>query len=312
MAERHEDAIALLAKIELAEQTDAAPTGALNAMLAKNVAIEPLLGTDIRRGVLRKYRGHQGLILTGHYAKLTFDIEMAGAGAAGDAPAYGVMMRAAGLAETITPDTDVVYSKISTGYESATLHYFLDGVRHVLLGSRGKLTIPEMQGLQLPHFRYEMWGIAGTITDQPMPVEDLDAFVTPLPLGEGTTTLALHGVSLPAERLAIDFGNQVETRFLLNRKGIKIVDHEVTGSVTLQADTLAVKDWFGIARANPPVTGALAFQHGTVAGNIVKVDAAKVQIGRPGYGATQKIVNSQLPLIIQPTNGNDDITITVK
>lgn len=315
MGERHEDAIALLAKIGSGNYpTDPTPTGEANAILAKNCTIEPLLGTDIPRGLLRSFRGHQGIILAGHYAKITFDVEVAGSGTAGTAPAWGVLHRMCGLAETVveveeTP-TEVTYTKISTGYEWGSLYYFLDGVRHILLGARGKLTMPELSALTLPHWRYEMWGLLGTITDQAMPTADLDDFVDPVPLGDGNTTLSLHGVSLPAERFAIDFGNQVEPRFLLNDSSIRIIDHQVTGQAVLQADSIATKDWFGIAKAH--TTGALGFAHGTVAGNIVEIDAATVQIGRPTYGASQKIVNQTLPLIMQAVDGGDDITVTVK
>lgn len=49
-----------------------------------------------------------------------------------------------------------------------------------------------------------------------------------------------------------------------------------------------------------------------MAGSIFKFDAPAVQIGRPTYGETQKIVNNTLPLMFTPVAGNDEFTITVK
>lgn len=312
MGRRHVEKLAILAKIESAYAVDNTPTGAANAILVKNVTIDPLLGTDISRDLLLPYLGHQGIILTGDHVKLTFDVEMAGAGAAGTAPGYGPLLRMAGLAETITGATKVEYTPISpSAFDSGVLYYFLDGVRHILLGARAKLTLPDLRSLGLGHFRFEVWGLLGTITDQSMPTQTLTAFLKPQPIGGALTTLALHGVTLPVEGLSIDFGNQVEPRFLINYDAIEIVDRKATGSAVVQADSMATKDWFAIAMAT--TTGALAFQHGTEAGKIIMIDAPAVQIGRPTQGATQKLLNYTLPLIFQPTSaGNDELKITVK
>lgn len=310
MAKRYVEVLALLAKMESSYKTDPTPTGGSNAMLAKRCTIEPLLGTDINRDLLLPYMGHQGIVLAGHYSRVAFDIEMAGAGAAGDVPAYGPLLRMCGLAETITVDTDVQYKPISRDFESGAIYYFLDGVRHIILGARGRLTIPSLKALDLGHFHFELTGLHGTVTDQSMPSVDLDAFVTPDPIGEALTTLSLHGATLPVESLSVDWGQQIEPRFLINYQGIEHVDREATGSIVIEAASMATKNWFTIAKAG--TTGALALQHGTTAGHIVKLDAAVTQIGRPTQGESQKIANYTLPLIFKPTDGNDELVLTVK
>ena len=73
---------------------------------------------------------------------------------------------------------------------------------------------------------------------------------------------------------------------------------------------LETVDWFTIARA--ATRAALRLVHGTAAGHIVQVDAPAVQIGRPTQGQSNNIVNYTLPLMLTPSAGNDDLSITVR
>jgi hypothetical protein len=84
----------------------------------------------------------------------------------------------------------------------------------------------------------------------------------------------------------------------------------MTGSAILEMVSLATKNWLSTARSHQ--TGTLAVVHGVTAGNIVALDAPKVQIGRLTYGETQRILNNTLPLMFLPDEGNDEFTITVK
>ncbi len=300
---------AILAKIETTPGTDATPTGADNAMQMTNVSLEPLLGNDLNRELVLPYMGHQGIILDGNYARLTGEVEIAGAGAAGTAPAYGPLLRACGLAEVITEDTDVVYSPVSSGQETATVYFNNDGVNQALVYARGTVTMDVKPGA-IPRFRYVLTGLLGTIADAALPTIDLTAFIKPVPVNKANTTLSLHGASRIAEGITFDLGNQVETRFLIGAETVEIVDRQMMGSAILEMVSLATKNWLATAQAH--TTGALAMVHGTTAGNIVGFDAPKVQIGRPTIGETQRILNNTLPLMFLPETGNDEFTITVK
>lgn len=300
---------AILAKIETTPGTDATPTGSANAMQMTNVSLEPLLGNDLNRELVLPYLGHQGVILDGNYARLTGEVEIAGAGDAGTAPAYGPLLRACGLAEVITADTDVVYSPVSSGFESVTIHFNNDGANQALVYAKGTVSW-EMKPGTIPRFRFVMTGLLGTIADVALPAVDLTAFVKPVPVNKANTTLSLHGASRIAEGMSFDLGNQVEPRFLIGAETVEIVDRQMTGSAILEMVSLATKNW--LAAAQTHATGVMAMVHGTTAGNIVGFDAGKVQIGRPTYGETQRILNNTLPLMYLPDEGNDEFTITVK
>ncbi|WP_027143145.1 phage tail tube protein [Mesorhizobium sp. WSM3626] len=301
--------LAVLAKIETVEGTDAVPTGAANAIQMNNVTITPLAGDQVSRDLLLPYLGQQGVILTGTYATLSGQVEIAGAGAAGDVPGYGVLLRMCGLAETITPDTDVQYDPISGAFEAGTLYFNHDGVRHILLGAKGNVSA-NLTPKQIPHFTFTLTGLLGTISDTALPSVDYTAFQVPVPVNKANTTLSLLGAAAVAESVAIDLGNQIEPRFLIGAESIQLVDRNPSGTCVVEARLLATTNWFAAAQAR--TRGALAAQHGTIAGNIVKFDAPAVEIGRPTEGQTQKIINYSLPLMLCTDAGDDELKITVK
>lgn len=301
--------LAVLAKIETVYGTDAAPTGSTNAILMTEASLTPMAGSEESRDLLLPYLGNQGVVLTGDHVILEGSVEIAGSGTAGTAPAYGPLLRACGLSETIDAGISVTYEPVSAGFEAVSIYYNLDGVRHVLLGARGSVTF-EMTPQRIPRYRFRFLGLSGTITDQALPTVDHSAFQTPIVVNKANTTVSLHGVSAPIERLSFDLGNQVEPRLLIGYEGIELTDRRAAGSVTVQAGTLAEKDWFAIAKAR--TRGAIAVVHGTAAGNIVETNGPKVEVGRPTQGSSQGIANYTLPLMFVPDVGNDELSIVVK
>lgn len=306
---RFERNIALLAKTEVTYGTDAAPTGAANAILAVNPKIEPFVGEDVSRELTRPFMGNQGVLLVANHVRMTFEVEIAGSGTAGTPPKVGPILRACAMAEVITAATEVKYNPISKLQESASLYFFLDGVKHALIGSRGTWTLAK-QPSTIPRFVFTMTGLLGPIADAAMPVADTAGFIDPLPVNAANTTIALHGYTGPCEGLTLDIGNQIEPRMLINSESIQHVDRNVTGNIVLEAPALATKNWFAIAQAH--TKGTLLATHGLTAGNIFTVGGPAIQIGRPTYGASQKIVNNSLPIMALPSAGNDEIVLTFK
>ena len=126
----------ILSKIETTYGTDSEPVAA-NAVKASNIDIRPLEGNEESRDFQTAALGAQPTIPVGVYQMVSFDVELGGGGAAGTAPGYGPLLRACGMAETITEDTSAVYEPVSDTGDSATLYINLDGNLHVLTGARG-------------------------------------------------------------------------------------------------------------------------------------------------------------------------------
>ena len=301
--------LAVLAKIETTYGTDATPTGAADAIQLLDVTFTPLEGTEESRDIIKPYLGHPGVILTGIHQMIEFGVEIAGAGDAGDVPGYGALLRACGLAETVTASTDVSYAPVSEAFEAVTLYYFLDGVRHIMLGVRGNVTM-DFTSKKIPRFRFKMTGLLGTVSDQALPAATYAGFAKPVPVSKANTTFSLHGYAGATESVSFDLGNQVEPRLVINHESIQITDRRASGSAVMEAALLATKNWQTIALGH--TEGALALAHGTQAGNIVEIDAAKVQIGRYSESTSQGVLNHTLPLMLKPDTGDDDLVITVR
>jgi len=91
---------AILAKIESTYGQDPTPTATLDALLMSNLNVSPMEMTLAQRNNVKSYMGNNPNVLAAIYAKVSFDIEMAGSGTAGTAPAYDELLRACGMSAT--------------------------------------------------------------------------------------------------------------------------------------------------------------------------------------------------------------------
>lgn len=302
--------MAILAKVETVYATDPTPTGAANAIDAIDVEIEPLAGENVERGIIRPWLGAKPSILVGERMNLSFGVELAGAGAAGDVPAYGPLLRAAGLAETIDAGVNVEYDPVSTGEESATLYFHLDGLRHKATGGRCEAGL-RINAEAIPQFRFSFTGLHVAPDDAALPAVDFTAFQKPVPVSDDNTpTFTLHGHSAVMRSLELNLGNDIQHRNLVNSRSVLLVDRTSNGRVSIEAPLLATKDYFAIAKAS--TLGAMQLVHGVGAGKVVQIDAPKVQVRSPRYENDQGIAMLGIELVVTPDAGDDEIKITVK
>ncbi|MEI9885909.1 MAG: phage tail tube protein [Rhizomicrobium sp.] len=301
----------ILGMLESAYATDPVPD-ATNAMLVSNLNLAPMVASDQPRNRAFANFGSSASKLAQLNRTLSFSVEMAGSGAAGTAPLYGPLLRACGLAETITASTKTAYAPISAAWESAVLKHNRDALMHGLLGSRGSLSW-KMQRGQLPTLDFSMTGLFGPVTDVAMAdvISTLANFVDSVEVNKvNTATCTLHGYAVVLESLSIDLGNKVGFRDRPNAASVDITDRAVVGNISFEATTVAAKDWVSIAKAN--TLGALQVIHGTTAGNIVQLDAPKVQIGVPAYNDVDGVLHLSAPLMLRRNLGDDEVTYTVK
>lgn len=93
----------LLVKIETTPGVDSVPTGAANAVLLRGQpTLTPLEAALDQRNIILPYFGNMGSMLGAAFGKLDFQFELAGTGTAGTAPAYGPILRACAVGETLT------------------------------------------------------------------------------------------------------------------------------------------------------------------------------------------------------------------
>lgn len=99
----------ILWKVESVYGTDPVPTGAANAILCTQPDVVPIEGQTVPRDLLRSFFGNSEQLPSAVFSRVTFQVEMAGSGAAGTAPAWGPLVRSCGFAQTLlaAPHTGV-------------------------------------------------------------------------------------------------------------------------------------------------------------------------------------------------------------
>lgn len=301
----------ILAKLQPGAGVDAAPTAALNAILCRNITPAPLTAEWADRNLIKPYFGSSGKVLTGAYSRISFEVELAGAGAAGDAPKWGTLLRGCAFAEEITEDVEVIYTTITNGQEFLTLWYYLDGIRHQMTDAKGNVTFT-LNAKNIPVMQFEFIGLQVPPADVVQPTDaDFSGFIDPIAVNkQNTAAWSLHGYTGPMESLSINMNNQLVYRNVVGEEGIHITNRLATGSISMSAVALATKNWFSTIKA--ATKGALSITHGTVAGNIVKLDAPKVQLTEPSQGDSDGIALLNANLEVEPNAGNDELVITVK
>ncbi len=306
---RFERKLAILHKLEATYGTDSTPAAA-DALIGTNATFTPLDGEEVSRDLLLPYLGNQGVLLAGIYARLEFDIEVAGSGTAGNVPKFGSLLRICGLSETIAAATSVTYAIVENAVESGSIYFISDKVQHVMLGCQGNVSV-SFTPKGIPKFRFTVMGLLGTITDiGAMPAVSQAGWTDPLIVSKAVTAMTLHGWSAKSESLSVDLGNTVTPRFLIGEENILITGRSASGTAVVVAEPLTTIDWFALAQAR--TRGALLLVHGTGAGNIVEIAAPKVEIGRPTQGQTDGIVNYSLPLLLCPDTGRDELEIIIR
>lgn len=304
--------VAVLFKQEVTYGTDPTPTGAANAVLAAEVTMRPMEMQTVDRALIRPFLGNSEQLPTQIYNGLEMSVELAGSGAAGTAPAFGPLLRACGFAETVSAGVDVQYTPVSTGFESATFYFNLDGVLHKGVGARGTVSF-SLKNNDRPMARFNFTGLFVPIADAALPAVDLAAWKKPLPCNRtNTPTFTLHSYAGLLEDLQIDMANDVQYRGLIGgQEFVRIVDRKPKGSVLMEAVKVADKDWWTAIRQAD--TGALQVVHGLTPGNIVQVDAPGVQIYNPRYQDSQGIAMLSADMSVNPgATGNDEIVLTFK
>jgi hypothetical protein len=92
---------AILSKIESQYASDASPDGS-DAVLIRNLSVTPIEADVVSRDLIRPYLGNSDQLLAQTRVSLSFEVEMAGSGAAGTAPRFDSLLRACGMAVTTT------------------------------------------------------------------------------------------------------------------------------------------------------------------------------------------------------------------
>lgn len=306
---------AILAKVETTPGTDAAPTGADNALLISNATFE-VSYNNVDRALLRGYLGGSEQLAGTRFVTASFEVEISGSGTAGTAPAWGPLLLGCAMAET-TDVAYVEYTPVSTAFKTLTLYYYKDGALRKMLGAMGTVELAMGEG-ERPLFRFNFTGLDGGIAAVSTPALTLTAWKAPLVITDansgdvklGGTYAAgavTGGTAYPSRGLSLTLGNDVRQIALLGGQAVDITQREVTGSC--QFELTAAQEVAFHTDIDANTLSSLSFEHGTAAGAKILIYAPSVQRINPKDADYEGRYHMGLDLRLLPVAGNDELRI---
>ena len=298
----------ILIEAESSYGTD--PTMATSTVvLVTDLSITPQSSDVVNRDVVRPFLGASEQLLANTRVECTFSVELAGSGAAGTAPRYGDAIKACGFAEAIVSSTSVTYTPVSSSFSSVSIHYNVDGVRHIVTGCRGNFVVNAEVG-SIPTIDFTFTGIYNAPTDTALPTIAYGNQATPLIFKNGNTSgFQLLSYAGALQSLTMDAGVSTVYRELVGgTKEVIITDRASNGAVTIEAPTIAQKDYFTAALTDSSL-GNLQFLHGTTAGNKVQLISSKVDIGDVNYGEMDGVAMLEIPYTLVPSAANNEVSL---
>ena len=304
--------IILLAKSHVTAGVDPVPAAATNAILVRGFVPQPIKAEFVDRSLIRGFKGNFGKLMVGNYRMFEFEVELAGAGAAGTAPAFGPLLKACHWSETVNAGISVVYAPVENITLGVAMYAWIDGARYIMLDAQGSVEFA-MNAKQIPVMRFKFMGAYQAATDTVNATGLVyTAWTRPLTVGKvNTPTFTLHGLAGVCESLSFDQANQLQWRDLIGANGPYVPDRSPSMKAVIELPTIAAKDFAEVARLG--TEGAVQVIHGTTAGNIIQIDAPKAQVqAEPQVQNAGEVAMLSLDFSLNPNAGSDEIVLTVK
>lgn len=301
---------AMLAKLETTYGTDSVPTAAADAVVLQEVEIQQMDGEPVERPRLMPHFAARRVALTALKIRVAAQVDLAGSGTAGTAPAFGALLRGCGMAQTVSAGTKVDYTPISSAEESLSLYWFLDGQRQRALGARGTWGM-EIAARAFPRLSFDFLGMYTAPTEVALPATTLTAWREPQVAGFATTpVLTLDGLQVAAESIRYSHANALSFRDLVGARYVNITGRQPVIEAQIEAPTLTQKNFWSLAEAG--TTFPAVAQQGTSAGGIAELTAPRCQITRIQRRESEGVEMLDLSLVVLPNVGNDEVTLTIR
>lgn len=303
----------LLAKVESTKGTDANPTASADAILCS--VVNPTVdGQNLQNPVVRNSIS----AMPNKYVnkEMTFQIELPlkGSGTAGVAPEFGPLLQACGLGESVTENTSVAYSPVSSesAMKSVTVYLYKDGILFKAYGCVADVSSANSAG-EYPMLTFNVRGKFGGVSDSTNPASPVYDETDPIEVKD-------YGFKFGtwANGVIRDFGfetnNTITTRRNINAEdGIEssgVTARDPQYSATVEAVPESTHPFWQNYTDNE--TSALEFTHGTVAGNIVTFSAPKANYNAPSSSSEDGIFMYSITGQLLEDDGNDNFTLTFK
>ena len=302
----------LIAKIESSYGTDPTPVGGSDAVQVTNLEVTPIESDNVQASAYQGFIGNstRATLVANKRVSVTFDVELAGSGTAGTAPAFGPLLKSCGLSETTVADTSVTYAPVSSSFDSATIYCFYDGTRHKITGARGSVSFNFTAG-QFAVASFNFIGIynapddtalSGTFTvaNQAAALEVNDTNLT--------TATFFGETSQRIESFDMALNNELIYKETASSKEVLITNRAVGGTAVIEAPAVGTTDYFADAVGVSTASSSLVL--GATGGNIVTLTAAQTDVTGVSYGDTNGVISLSMPYLALPTTaGNNELSL---
>jgi hypothetical protein len=225
------------------------------------------------------------------------------------------VLRACGFGEGIAAETSVTYTPVSAAIVSVTLDFNADGNRHLVTGCRGNATFNLTTG-EIPKISFEMMGIYNAVAQGTPVTPSFGGQANPVVVNS-TNTTAVTAFSFLAcmESFNLSLNNENPFRQLAGcTQQVLVTDRAPAGELVIEAPLVGTdtgeKDFFALISAQ--TLGAIGWQHGQTAGNIVTFSAPTCNLDSPSYSDSDGVMMLNLPFMPVPTAaGNDEFTLVL-
>lgn len=297
----------ILIKAETIYGVDALPTAA-DALLVSEVTFPEMQGETLDRNLVRPYMGASPQVVVSERTGFAFTCEAAGSGTAGTAPRLGAALQACRNAMTTIATTSNTYSPITVfgASTSATIYYFIDGIRHIITGWRGSHSL-SLNNNSFGANRFDGMGIYQGPTDTPNVGGTYTLQANPLPVTLGNTlNINIAGYATAAlQSFTFTQENQMSYNSLPGgEKQVLITSGRCTFEATIECPTITQVDYF--SKALTQATNPLSITQGTTAGNRQTLTAPAAKTLLPRYSDDNGKLMLTIPGILLPATGNDD------
>lgn len=309
----------VLAKLETTAGTDAAPTGAANAVLVREPSITPLEAAQVDRALVRPHFGASEQLQGAAVVRVSFTVEMVGSGVGGVAPAWGPLLQACAYAPAtgLSGAARVEYQPVTDEPKTVTIYYADSGVVHKLLGAMGTFALEALVD-GIPVLKFDFLGLDGGIATGAMPAADFAAWQRPAVVGPasaidvtlGCTYSAgelVGGTQYTSTGLTLDGGNTPGLTSFVSSRRIDNTNREVVGKTELALSAAQEVALMEVAKTN--TTTSLGFAVGLTPQLRVTVFAQAVQLLNPSKADRNGVRTVGFDLRLLPVVGNDELLL---
>jgi len=260
---------------------------------------------DIGNGAL----GNSKTIVNNDYvtAEFTVDVNAKGSGAAGTAPAYGELLKACGLTETVNASTDVTYTPASSFVAGDAIAY-LDDYKREVTGIAGTFTFGGKVG-EIPKFSFSLKGFTTLAeTSEANPAVTLDPNENLVI--KSVTAITVGGSAIALEDFSFDFGVDVQSIYGTDAtKEYYINNYKPTIKVSAIKTKGNSTHW---TELNNNSKKSVVVTLGTTAGNIIEFTAPYCQPSDVAESDNNGIVKYDRTWSCESSAGGDNFSLVFK